>query len=364
MQGDVGNFGRFFQVMDHLEVAAALLEAEEPAKSRMAVILLDGLADALLFRRVESLLRFSEQGWYYREQMPVYNARTRKRLRVDFDTRLRVAAEATYLDAWTSSTESDAFLDPLDVTILRIAHTYRNNAYHRDHHNSVTIGIFGRLMLRSVATLAARALKTGWMTTPRPSDLERFRRLGVDISGGGFLDSGDLAAVAGDQLCERLPFNQKDVLAELADDLDNRCEGIQGTLEFLDDDGRVSSDEAIAMAEFYDRFSADDELVALSYALDPRSKSTEDEKRATFGKYRKRQAELSDANPPSISSATVGKAQAAAQRIRRASRSFPHHLNEYYVADRDLSRLEAYAEEAASALDTAIQQAVDEARGK
>jgi hypothetical protein len=106
---------RFFLGLEQLEVCRELLLVDTPAKARMAVILLDGLVDALLYRHLEDLYRASEEP-FTRAEMPRYPRKLRREAKMQFDVRVELAAQTTYWDQiWRDGT---ALVDDLDRAVL------------------------------------------------------------------------------------------------------------------------------------------------------------------------------------------------------------------------------------------------------
>lgn len=131
----------FFLGLEQLEVCREFLLSGSAAKARMSVILLDGLVDALLYRRLEVLYWASEEPMIRRE-MHSYPKKVRKEARLNFARRVELAQETTYYDElWGGS---GAIVDEMDAAILVVGHSYRNDAYHRDTHNPSVIDLVGK----------------------------------------------------------------------------------------------------------------------------------------------------------------------------------------------------------------------------
>jgi hypothetical protein len=358
--------------IDHLQVAASLVASEEPAQARMALILLDSLVEAILFRRISSLLEFVDEGWWYRERMPQYSAKTRKKIRQDFDTRLRVAAPHTYLDEWTGQT--GPFISKHDQAVIRITHTYRNAAYHRDFHNPATIGVFARLAIVSAASLFARGQKSGWRYGITDEKRVLLAERGVQLQ-GEWLDAGEVASKVQDELRARFAQTADEIREAFIDDLEWRFSNVEELLHFLKSDGQQPVDEAIAWFEFYDRWGSDDEiLLEITDKMDPLSRAKREgleavpeeyvrQARDAPGEYFARRKQLMKEHPPTVSVATLANARRMAERFAGMTR-IDQLVALYHQIDGDLSRLERYVGAAAESLDRAIQLAIDVARGK
>lgn len=73
------DFGRFVLGAEQLSVCCELLLSDSTPKQRMAVILLDSLTDALLYRIMEGAFLHSDQGWFS-HLLPSILARSGKEL--------------------------------------------------------------------------------------------------------------------------------------------------------------------------------------------------------------------------------------------------------------------------------------------
>jgi hypothetical protein len=145
---------RFFLGLEQLEVCRELLLADTPAKARMAVILLDGLVDAILYRHLVDLYRASEEP-FTRVEMPRYPRKLRREAKMQFGVRIELAAQTTYWDKiWR---DGKTLVDDLDRAVLSVGHSYRNDAYHRDRHNAAVTDLVGKVLFAAVARRLSRS---------------------------------------------------------------------------------------------------------------------------------------------------------------------------------------------------------------
>jgi hypothetical protein len=128
--------GSLFLALEQLDGIRELLKAGSPVKARMALILLDGLADAMLFRRLEQLYEASEEP-LVRHKMPRYSARDRNLTRQRFSRRVEMARQLTEVDRWVG--DGEPLIDEPDAAVLKVGHSYRNDAYHEDVHNEFVV---------------------------------------------------------------------------------------------------------------------------------------------------------------------------------------------------------------------------------
>jgi hypothetical protein len=237
---------RFFLGFEQLEVCRELLLADSPAKARMAVILLDGLADAILYRRLQDLYRASEEP-LTRQEMPRYPKKLRREARMNFARRVELGQQVTYYDEWWSG--GGAPVDDTDATVLLVGHSYRNDAYHHDRHNAATIDLVGRVLFAAVARVFARAQSASWgLSSPEPRR-ETLERLGV--GGDDFmLTYRDAAEQTTATLRAGLQVSVEELAAGLADDLSWRADEAQELVDYLPEKGE-KLDEQLARFEIW-----------------------------------------------------------------------------------------------------------------
>jgi len=92
------SFDRFVLGAEQLAVCRELLLSASTPKQRMAVILLDSLADALLWRLMEETFLYSDRAWFS-HLLPQYPTRKREKMRRHFSERLRLARDPSYATA-------------------------------------------------------------------------------------------------------------------------------------------------------------------------------------------------------------------------------------------------------------------------
>lgn len=362
---------RFLLGLDHLEVSHELLLSETPAKERMAVILLDGLADGLIFRRLELLYEFAERGWWYRARMPEFPKRLREKARAEYHVRLSLARRWTYLDEYTFNTVP--FADDHEATVLLIGHAYRNDAYHRDRHNPAVIGIVGRLMFAAVAALFARSQPAGvgWGINGE-TRLQRLARYEVDLA-NGFLQLREAAEKVGAVLGRSLTLATTELIDQLADDLEYRLDSLDEGLQYLATSGRDVG-EMLAHVELWSVHGADERLLELANAMDPMTRAEragltdipdefKREAQEAMKLYRRRQEELAAETKIRASLGAVESVRKEPERLRAYGAKRKKALARYHEADRVLSHLEDCAEQAIRSYDEALELEFERSRG-
>jgi len=129
----------FELVVEQLEEAARLASIDSPLKCRRALILLDNLAEILIYR-------FCRER--YREDFAFVHALPPKLSRSRWFEVLDGYPER--LNACHSKFD---LINRTDWPILRIGHRYRNASYHRDFHNKAALTILAKLMQEAVCRL-------------------------------------------------------------------------------------------------------------------------------------------------------------------------------------------------------------------
>lgn len=360
---------RFFHDLEVLEECRELLLSGSGAQARMALILLDSLADALLHRRLERAYAASEELWYM--DNPRFPKSVRRSARQNFGARLRLAQQP-FLDLLHSGSR-EQLVSELEADVLLIGHSYRNAAYHRDTHNPALIAPLGKAVYGAVAAAFARGHDDGLIVGLSAEWMERLDAYGVDRRERKMLTRGDAAKLVAARLREGLDVPVDELAVRLADDLERRGEQVEGWISQLPLD-EAGLDAMLAEQEFWDKHGADDELMrlvelrnpisrAVRLGIEPTSDMLDEAKRAEPD-FRARVAELKTvAGPPTVSLAERDKAGRAAEEIRQ-SRDLGVVLHAYQNADHALCLLEEYVGEALSEYDRHVQLEIDIARGK
>jgi hypothetical protein len=131
---------------EQLEMIRRLLDNDSPVDVKVAIILLDNVADSLMYRYC--LQEFESDSAISIVIKPRFTLKKRDEALRDFK------AKANLLN-------SIAVLTREDSMILKIGHSYRNAAYHRDSHNPRVTNKLGRLLFVSVCNLFTSYYKNG-----------------------------------------------------------------------------------------------------------------------------------------------------------------------------------------------------------
>ena len=136
LKNDWDSFEELHVAVEQLELCQRLLRTRSHSKARAAVILLDHVADALMYRICS--YDFGHEEFLEMVIPPAVPKEKREKILYRFEEKLSYTAQIKKL---ISGDES---------TVLTIAHRVRNFAYHRNYHNPSTIGIVGRILFKTV----------------------------------------------------------------------------------------------------------------------------------------------------------------------------------------------------------------------
>jgi hypothetical protein len=368
------DFGRFALAAEQLVLCRELLLSSSAPRHRMAVILLDSLADALLFRRMEEAFRDSDQAWF-RYSLPHYSAKKREKARRHFKERLKLVRDPS---ADTVLGGHPPVVTEADIDVLTIGHSYRNAAYHRDRHPAV-VATIGKLFFQSVGALLVNSQWPGGARSITEEEANRLRSVGVDPDAGSYglrmLDFRATAEGLVSSMSSRMTVPVSKVAEEFADDLKLRVEEVEDNIDYLSD-GRGKMEESLERLEFRASLGDDDtELMRLKDARDllgrkiwkigPSEATRElyEQRARAADAYAKRFIELWGAREK-----TKGTLDRLAD-IRKVSERLPRKrssaviLRTYSQADEELSVIEGYIDEAVAAFDDHVNNEVDRLRG-
>ena len=357
-----------FLHLEQLEAIRDLLAAGSAARAQMALILLDGLADALVFRRLSRLYEATED-FFLKRTMPRFTTQDRAIARQRFNRRVEIAAQ-TELNSFFG--ESPRLLTEPEAVILKVAHRYRNSAYHEGAHHARVAASIAQALFEVVAEMVVRTHPDGWMVgSIPPSRIAQLRSWGYETG------SGLQVRQAAEAVCSRFTSDLEAdaiVVRELfADDLGVRIDKVQRDVDWLRQNG-VDADKIIEGVELEAHYGADEELLNLQAKLDPLALAEEsgygelnqgqlDRTEAALAQLRERMEELEREHRRRVTLGLLERAEREASHLRKMNEM--HRILETYAAvERPLAELERYVEQAVMIIDRAIQHQIDLERGK
>jgi hypothetical protein len=355
-----------------------MLLSGSPTKARMALILLDALADALLHRRLRRVTAAGDMFWSWYRENPMFTESELRDARRSFDERIGLARQQ-FDDLANPGAEQELVSD-VDAQVLSIGHSYRNLAHHQDKHNAAVITPLGIVVYNSVVSVFESAHSGGLVLESAEFWAELVAPLGIELelAEADVLTRGQVATLIAARLREGMDVPLDELVERLADDLDQRVEQVQAELASLPVEGAVL--EAIlrgliGLRERAERVWTDDEIVRLARlyrSFIPRGNGADlelspeavEEINRIEDEMRKRAQELIEAaDQPKTSPDALEKARAAAAAIRR-TRDLVQALRTYQKADLALGQLAEHVEDIVTDYDRQTQLQSDLERGK
>jgi hypothetical protein len=326
-----------------------LLNSDSPVERKIAIILLDNLADVLMYRRC--VQEFEIDSSLAPIRKPRFTLSKRDEALRYFRTKANVLTNIKIISAE-------------DSTVLKIGHEYRNAAYHRDIHNPRVTNKLGRLLFMSVCNLFASYYDNG-VSVGAGQEEEWLVRYGVRTS---FINLATAAKAITAMLKKDLSITLVEARTALREDVTLRVKDIERSIAKLPiHDAPAELDEALKMAEFSynspkERFMG--EVNELNYII-----GSGDWKAVTPKRYRiaetrakkRMQKELAHFVP--ICSMRLFRKMKTNASLMRAT-TVPSLLAIYQALDSKLSCFERSVEHISIAFDQAIQHQIDLMRGK
>lgn len=196
---------KFREFIEILEACQGFISSSSPVKIRLAIILLDNLAEVLMYHKCKDILEHDD--YFKRFVAARYSNADRDRVDKDFAGKV-----------WFLSKKVD-LLPGDDATVLRVGHAYRNAAFHRDEHNPQA----NRVIVVIAFEVACRLLSIAYgdnTLSGRDESVERWlRTYGIDQP---YLEYGPASRHIGAHLLKAIAVSDEDVKTALACDLHER----------------------------------------------------------------------------------------------------------------------------------------------
>jgi len=228
MLHEVDELDQFRITVQQLEICRDLILDGGETKWRAALILLDHASEVILYRIVQGELEHDD---FTRKVVPErYPPKRRSKINRLFQAKLDVVANTHRLP--TSVT-----------TTLKILHSYRNAAYHRDRHNPAVLPILARVALVATADLFSRTgagfknMGIGGFDEP----VDWLQRYGLENSPIWF---ESVAKAIARQLKAGVRPRLAIVIDGFAADIESRIAGVSEVLNELFSDGRTEDVDA------------------------------------------------------------------------------------------------------------------------
>lgn len=363
------NPDEYVAFIEELEHGAALLLNSGLAEQRMGLVIVDSLAERLIYQHAERCFRASEAPIAaFTDPFPA----TRRQQTLD-DFRRRVQLAQTDEEFFVFI---DPILDDLDAEIFRVAHDYRGPGYHRGQHNPALGGPLGRLYAQAVGRAFSRSVTHSFsdLSPEAVRKLERLQPADAEPKINWSLPR-DATAPITEAITEPLAVDVKDLARQLRADSDRRLQLVAGEIEGL---RRDLPDERIAelleAAQHWAQHRGDKELHELGreeQMLEHRAEEDEDElgdevmKALLENKVAqiRRMEELKTQTEIRVDLDSVDMLSRRAARLTQKA-EITALLHAYRELDELLQILEKAIEWVARSWDQWVQQAIDESRGK
>jgi hypothetical protein len=214
-KNDWDSFEELHVTVELLELSQQLLRSRSRNKARAAVILMDHVADALMYRICTN--DFEMQSMMELVMPPEVTAEKRAEILFRFEKKVSYLLQTRRL----ISTE--------DAAILLIGHRVRNFAYHRDYHNPNTVSMVGRILYKTICELLPILSWRGhYSCSSRTKEKVWMKRYGVTAA---FPDYQEALQSISRGLTQRLKINLSSAARILRMDLLTRYRRVRWTLD-------------------------------------------------------------------------------------------------------------------------------------
>lgn len=365
MNEEPSEYAAFLAELQH---AADLLMEGGSAQERMALAIVDSLAERLLYHHAQRCFSAGDTGFgILTDPFP---ADRRAKILSDFRKRVQLALTDEEFFVLVSP-----LLDELDAEIFRLAHDYRGPSYHRGDHNPALAGPLGRLYVQAVGRAFTRAMgdSLGSFSPDEVRELERYRALGTSA----FSPRHATGPIV-ENLTEQMTVDRKDLAKQLYADTEQRLKAVERVIESLRqdlNDERIG--DLVEGAQYWAKHRGDEELHRLAreeQGLENEAEDQLDDEEELDDELKRqfvenklaqiaRMEELKDETDIRVDLDTINSLR---QRITQfaSKATIASLLHAYRQVDELLEVLETSVEWVLYTWDRSVQQAVDEARGK
>jgi hypothetical protein len=342
------DLGRLAIYIEQLERVVSLINEESAVAQKVAIILLDSMGDALMYRRCNH--QFDHDSAFCLITPPKFTVDERKETNRDFKKKLQVLRKLGVLNEEHAS-------------VLRIGHSYRNAAYHRDTHNPRVTKHVAKILLRSICVLFQEYYDNGVSVgaTKVPEILSKYGFTSyVNLHSASATTSSKLLKDVAIEFVETRGVMIEDVQARLAE-LDVKLSTIPLDLE------SPWLDEGLKLAEFskaHPRETLLGNVLELNYKIvSGRAAEVSAKQYKAAGKRAEARRAKAFREFTPKSSVKMWRSLRTSKTISKAQ-TLPMLLANYEQVDSKLSQLEVTIEELVAQIDLAAEMAADISRGK
>lgn len=352
-------FDRFIGSLQHIKTAKDLIKSGRPEKARMALVLLHSLTDGLMY--IVAVQAFNYDSFISNLAPPKYPQSYRKKVLQFFNEKVEFCEKEAKL------------LTAGDGKIFRIAHFYRNAAYHRDIFNAKIIESIARVFFLSVLRFFVRGVgkRGGFIDTM----MEGLRKEEVKIakefcSIGNYINYPEASVEAVRQLRKGLNIRPARLQSILAEDLRIRLDRIyRMEKESLYCKTRQQFEYFLKLAAFEMEGIPDDlfeEIRQMRYKIvkqDSEIKPSREDYLQAEKLYMQRWKNAFDSFTPKITAAVIEELERSVLCLRKA-KTTKDILLQYSEADKSLVDVEVLSLYSERKIEQAVQTEMDIRRGK
>jgi hypothetical protein len=362
--------GEFTEFIEEFEHAVQLLQSESHTKHRIALVIIDSLAERVLVTHARTRFRAAEVLWFFVEKQMTRDEQAR--IMRDFNAKVNFALETP-----ETGDGAQPLLDEVDAEIFRVAHRYRNAAYHRGRHNPAVTGPMSRLYAAAVARAFCRggsSYAQGGMDDSKLAHLDRFawREPGDPR---GYISFPAAAERITGELVSSIEVDISVLARSLRADLRERIGAVEAILDRVRSRGIREDilESLLAGAQYWAANRGDPVLTdlisqrltiikSLSSEAAPSTELVESYQRIELA-ISDRRRELEEATRLQFDLGSTGRIEGRARRVS-SSKGEAALLRRYQLLDQDLEQLEEAVDWVDWEVDREIEQAAEIARGK
>jgi hypothetical protein len=301
---------RIKQHIEQLEKAEDLLQSATATNARLALMLLDNLAEVFMYDRLRMTFAFDDRHLKIRSRK--YPPDRRKRIMSEFQTKAAFVSQELKL------------IDGDDSELFRIGHQLRNEAYHRGELRESIIVEVARSYLGALCPVIP-VLWTGIVAYREADDVAAFlQKRGI---ASNYVDAGTLRGIC-DNVLRKVALIPGELGRVLAADILRRIEDIEEDVDILSRDGYMGCrvEDVLKQLQFHKHF------------LDSVPAPTSDDHKS-FIEYHQRRKSLYDRYKPPITVRTIDQWKRRAEILWHAAEP-GNSLVKYDSLDRAMADLE------------------------
>jgi hypothetical protein len=334
-------------LVEQFEMIRGLLDKGSGVDAKVSIILLDNVADSLMYRRC--LQEFEKDSELAMIRRPRFTLDKQSEALRDFKTKVNLL-------------NGIGFMSAEDAAVLKIGHSYRNAAYHRDSHNPRVTNELGRLLFAAVSSLFRSYYNNG-VSSGGFAPEQWLSKYGLRTD---FISFKGVSTSIAAKLTEGITITFEEAKEAFQTDVTSRVEEIEREIKKLEIDD-ADLDEGLKRAEFseahpHEQFS--EKLRELNYRIvagDTKSVDARKYRAAQKSAQRKMEKELTKFVP--VCSVKLLKKLKSTTTLRTV-KTVSSLLYAYQDLDSKLTKFEDSVEQLAIVIDRAIQREIDLRRGK